>query len=128
MDTTKIDFNKFTTDPDKGLFYGDECLCDYIEVVALVRNSKNSKWKSRIRFKDMLGDFCVLDIPKGYLFSATHVARALLKYGFNPEFLELDKKLIMYYLRRACPGLKLIDDHNGIYRVPNIRSITIMEN
>ena len=32
--------NKFVLDKEKGLFYGDEYLCGYIEVIAFIRDSE----------------------------------------------------------------------------------------
>ena len=122
MKKTEIDFNKFTTDPDKGLCYDGECLCDYLEVVALVRNKNNSNWKNRVRFKDYFGNFQVIDIPRSFLLTPVRTLRIILHFGFpawgvlNPK----NKKLIMKYLCTAQPLLSMIDNHEGVYRVPDI--------
>jgi len=47
---------------EDGVFYEDNKICDYLNIVGLIKTQAEKTWKLRLEFKDMAGEKCITDI------------------------------------------------------------------
>lgn len=81
-----------------GLFYRDEKVCDYIEVVGLIKKYEGNFWKTKIRFKDMDEVEKEIDVDNKKIRNIVDLVDDLISAGFSPG---IDNKLLKNYILQA---------------------------
>lgn len=91
---------------EDGVFCGDKYLCEYIEAIAFIRDTKDENWKRRIRFKNAFGAFHVLDIGMEQFRNTSDIWKILGKAGFEVPELK-NEKLVLKYLKSNAPNQRI---------------------
>lgn len=96
-DTEATTSSKFKLEKN-GLFYEDEKVCDYIEIVGLVKKYEGNLWKTKIRFNDMDKIEKEIDVDNRKIKNIGDLVDDLISAGFYPN---IKHKLLRDYILQS---------------------------
>ncbi|MDR2645849.1 MAG: hypothetical protein LBC04_01565 [Holosporaceae bacterium] len=97
------DIRVFVVDKEKGLFHDGKRVSNYIEVIALSRDTSSSRWKKRVLFKNMDGNELSIDIERKTLCTPKEIIEILFENGFDTS---CNRQKLITYLTSAKPKKK----------------------
>lgn len=79
-----------------GVFCDGTKISDPIKIVGLVKTLSEKNWKTRLQFKDMNGDICLLDLENENIAQPLNFKKELIRKGFCPN---IDSEKFKSYTR-----------------------------